>query len=394
MGDFRVRASRGARNREGEPRSEASGAQTAKSVPTRDSDPERESGFRPFYENIPLMFFKMDAEGTVLSVNRQGAEELGYEQDELVGQSVLRVFHEDDRPAVSRQFAKCAASPDVDSAVKWEFRKIRRDGSTLWVQESVRAVREADGQTVVLVVCVDVTERKQTEQRLLEEQTKLRALRTELSRVEERERRRIAVGLHDKIGQNLAFAKIRLGEIRDAESSDEARRTAEAIGEHLDQAIHATRTLTFELSSPVLYEVGLEAAIRQLADRMGEQNSLRFRVRSAGAIPALPEDLAIVIYRATGEVLLNARKHANCSEAHVAIERVAETVRITVQDDGVGFDAAEMGTTFSPSGGYGLFNIREQMKQIGGRFELHSTPGRGTRAVIAFPLRIEDEGVS
>ncbi|MDH3285934.1 MAG: PAS domain S-box protein, partial [Acidobacteriota bacterium] len=124
------------------------------------------------------MCFKTSAEGSILSVNRHGAQQLGYRQDELVGQTVLKVFQDTDRPAVFRQFASCVANPD--SVVKWEFRKVRKDGSTLWVQEYARAMKEANGETVVLVVCEDVTDRKQAEQHLLEHQGQLRALRSEL----------------------------------------------------------------------------------------------------------------------------------------------------------------------------------------------------------------------
>jgi signal transduction histidine kinase len=239
---------------------------------------------------------------------------------------------------------------------------------------------------VVLVVCEDVTDRKQAEQSLLEHQAQLRALRTELSLVEARERRRIAVGLHDEIGQNLAFAKMRLPELQGEIRSPEGRQCATAIGEHLDEAILTIRTLTFELSSPVLYELGLVAAIRNLVDRTGAQNSIRFRVSSDGARFALPEDLRVLLYRATAELLLNVQKHSKCHEAEVAIETVGENLRITVRDDGVGFDAVDAGESRSRSGGYGLFNIREGLEQIEGRFEIDSAPGRGTRAVIVAPL--------
>jgi PAS domain S-box-containing protein len=123
---------------------------------------ESEERYRALYEDNPSMYFTMDAQGTVLSVNRFGAQELGYEAGELVGKPVLNVFHPDDREAVREQFAQCLEKPA--EVAHWEFRKIRKDGSVLWVKESARAVTRADGNPVVLVVCEDITERKQAEE--------------------------------------------------------------------------------------------------------------------------------------------------------------------------------------------------------------------------------------
>ncbi|NIM02505.1 MAG: PAS domain S-box protein [Acidobacteria bacterium] len=329
------------------------------------------------------MCFRLSAEGTVLSVNRYGAEHLGYERNELVGQSLLRVVHEEDRPSVSRRLAECVVVPDTTTA--WEFRKVRKDGSVLWVRERARAMTKPNGEAVLLVVCDDVTERKEVEQHLLEQRAQLRDLRLELSLAEQRERRRIGAGLHDSVGQDLAFARMKLRELEAETLASETRRCVEAIGQHLDEAIRATRTLTFELTSPILYELGLEAAIRNLVDRMGAQDTIRFTVRSSGSDETLPEDLNVILYRACAELLLNVRKHARCSEVEVAIECTEEGIRISVQDDGAGFDAGGAGKGSDRTGGYGLFSIREELQPLGGRFEVDSEPGRGTRAVIVAP---------
>jgi PAS domain S-box-containing protein len=125
---------------------------------------ESENRYRALYEENPSMYFTMDEEGTVLSVNSFGAEQLGYAVKELVGQPVLKVFHPDDRESVRVQFARCLQSPM--EVAHWEFRKVRKDGSVLWVKEAARAARGPDGNPVVLVVCEDITERKRAEAEL------------------------------------------------------------------------------------------------------------------------------------------------------------------------------------------------------------------------------------
>jgi PAS domain S-box-containing protein len=125
---------------------------------------QSEERYRALYEDNPSMYFTMDAAGTVLSVNSFGAEQLGYTVEELLGQPVLKVFHPDDREAVREQFARCLQSPM--EVAHWEFRKVRKDGSVLWVREAARAARGPRGNPVVLVVCEDITERKRAEEEL------------------------------------------------------------------------------------------------------------------------------------------------------------------------------------------------------------------------------------
>jgi PAS domain S-box-containing protein len=124
---------------------------------------ESEAHWREVFEHNPVMYFMVDADGIVQSVNGFGAAQLGYRVDELVGQSVLGVFQEEDRPFVLQQMRICLADPGRSH--NWEVRKIRKDGSLLWVRENAKAVRRPDG-FLVLVACEDITERRRTEDAL------------------------------------------------------------------------------------------------------------------------------------------------------------------------------------------------------------------------------------
>ncbi len=127
-----------------------------------------EERYRALYEDNPSMYFTLDAQGSILSVNRFGSEYLGFSNAEMVGQSVLMLFHEEDRQSVLEQFQAYVANPSHLPA-HWEFRKVRKDGSVLWVSEAVRCVKNAQGNTVVLIVCDDITERKRVEERMRHE---------------------------------------------------------------------------------------------------------------------------------------------------------------------------------------------------------------------------------
>jgi PAS domain S-box-containing protein len=121
-----------------------------------------EERYRALYDANPSMYFTVDSEGRILSVNIFGAEQLGYSTQELIGQSVLMVFHPDDRQAVLEQLKLCLKNPGRVS--KWEFRKIRKDGSVMWVKEAARSILWEDDSTVVLICCEDITDRKQAEE--------------------------------------------------------------------------------------------------------------------------------------------------------------------------------------------------------------------------------------
>ena len=121
-----------------------------------------EERYRILYEFNPSMYFTVDAQGVVLSVNRSGCEQLGYSAAELVGQSFLNVFFPDDRPDVQRQLASCLQRPM--EVVNWESRKIHKDGRLIWSKEMARAVRQTAGRSTIFIVCEDITERKRSEQ--------------------------------------------------------------------------------------------------------------------------------------------------------------------------------------------------------------------------------------
>jgi PAS domain S-box-containing protein len=125
---------------------------------------DSEAQWKEVFEHNPVMYFMVDAAGTVLSVNTSGAAQLGYSVSELLGQSVLKVFLPEDLEAVQDNVSVCLGK--IGQTHSWEIRKIRKDGSILWVRENAKAVRRLDDQLIVLIACEDVTERKEAEHAL------------------------------------------------------------------------------------------------------------------------------------------------------------------------------------------------------------------------------------
>ena len=236
----------------------------------------------------------------------------------------------------------------------------------------------------------DSIARKNAENRLVQQRQQLRALASDLALAEERERRRIAIGLHDQVIQNLAVATIRLDGLRQTLRTEEERNALQTTRDSTGAAIADLRSLTFELSPPVLYELGLEAALQYLAEQMEREHGLPVQCFDDRLEKPLRDDLRVTLYRSVRELIMNAVKHARAGVLKVSVSRFGEDIRILVEDDGVGFDNAALEIRPPAGAGFGLFSIRERLGCLGGQIAIDSQPGRGTRITLSVPLSIED----
>ncbi len=240
----------------------------------------------------------------------------------------------------------------------------------------------------MLVVCEDITEQVEAEEQLGQYQDRLRALAAEVTLAEARERRRIADGLHDQTGQSLVAARMRLGALVEAEEDGDKRRALGDIENLLEQTLRQTRSLTFELSCPVLYRLGLAAALRDLGEGLERENGMRFYwVEEGTGDPAgLAEDWKVLLFRCVRELLLNVVKHARASTIRLSFRRTEDRLLIAVEDDGAGFEVSKPRSGHTAAGGLGLFAIRERLRHLGGRLDIETAPNGGSKASISVPL--------
>jgi PAS domain S-box-containing protein len=342
---------------------------------------ESEELFRNLTErSLAAIFIVQD--GKFRYINTSAIAYAGYTAEELIGRDSDIIVHPDDREMVKEKAREIMQGED---SAPYEFRMVTKEGRTRFILQIVSPI-QYNGKPAILGNAIDMTERKRAEERLHLYQEQLRSLASELSVTEERERRRLATDLHDSISQILAISKLKLDLLRNGTTSAAATRDLDEISELIDQALQHTRSLTFELSPPVLYELGLEAALESLVERMQQMHGLRIEFVDDEHPKALSEDLAAFCFRAVQELLINVVKHARAKTATVSTGKYGDKVRIIVADDGVGFVSDDTFANVDGRTGFGLFSISERLRHLGGSLEFHSKPGQGTRATLLAPL--------
>jgi signal transduction histidine kinase len=221
----------------------------------------------------------------------------------------------------------------------------------------------------------------------------LQVLASELTRTEQRERRRLAQVLHDDLQQNLYAARLTLGALRSRLEEESLLETVKRVDDLLSQSIAQSRSLTVQLCPPALYETGLAGALEWLGRHIHETCRLVVDVEADPHVEAESEDLRILLFEATREFLFNVVKHARTSNARVTLSAAADgELQIVVSDDGAGFDPAEPKHDRAMATGFGLFSIRERLELLGGRMQIDATVGRGTRVTISAPGRETSHG--
>jgi len=285
--------------------------------------------------------------------------------------------------ADSTQWRKMEAGTSQSKIFYLETVATRKDASQFNMEWQITPLRDERGKVTHFVsVQRDITERKKTEEQFHSYQEQLRLLTSELLLAEERERRRIAMDLHDNIGQMLALTRIKLGMLRNTLSGNGHAEAINVIVEMIDQSIGYTKSLSFELSPPLLYDIGIEATIEWLAEQMQKQHYILFYCENDGSPKPLKRDVSILLFQAVRELFMNVVKHSQAHQVNVGISREADAIKIVVEDDGIGFDAAKVDADMT----FGFFSIRERLKYLGGSLSIDTGPGRGTRVTVTSPL--------
>ena len=347
-----------------------------------------EKKYRTLLENLPQKIFLKDKDSVYISCNENYARDLKIKAEEIAGETDYDFYPKElaeKYRADDRRIIKSGKTEDTNE-------KYIQNGRELIVHTVKTPVRDKEGNvTGILGIFWDITSQRRAQKKLLDYQKQLRDLASEMSLTEERQCKHIATELHDQVTQNLILFKINLGQFRGEDLPAELIKPLDEIYKHLDRIIEDMRSLTFDLGSPTLYELGLEAAVREcLSEEVQQKHGIKTEFEDDARPKPLDDDVCALLYRAVRELLINVVKHAQAKHVKVSISRDDDNVKICVGDDGIGFEPSLNNSGYGHRvGGFGLFSIRERLSCFGGTVEIDSERGRGTRITLIMPIKCE-----
>ncbi|RLI33803.1 hypothetical protein DRO66_09705, partial [Candidatus Bathyarchaeota archaeon] len=331
----------------------------------------------------------MDLDGTIRQVNSEFERGSGYKKEEIVGKTAIElgIIYKEENQRIEKEIIPKLMNEGFVRNI--ETVVMSKDGTRFSALMSWRLMKDAQGNPKSIIATVtDITELKQAEEQLREYQQKLQSMASELSLTEERERRHIATGLHDRIVQPLVFTKMKLDELGSSTTLVDSGKHLEEISNMLDQVIEETQTLTYDLGSPTLYELGLESAIKEwLSEEIEQKHNISTFFEADGAPKSLSEDISGFLFRGVRELLVNAVKHGKAQNIKVSLKWEEDRIRICVDDYGVGFKLSDTSISKGKKAGYGLFSIKEHLSHIGGYIDIKSQPNHGTQVVLVAPSK-------
>jgi two-component system, NarL family, sensor histidine kinase UhpB len=346
--------------------------------------------FETMFERAPIGIGLVSLDGHLRNTNPVMREISGFTAEELAAQNVLEYTMPEDVEPTSLLFGGLLTG-EHDS-YRHEMRLRAKDGSVVWVDSATVMLHDPDGKPqVALSMASNITERRLAEEQLLRQNAELEKSERERARllartveVAEQERMRIATELHDGPIQKLtvvAFNLDRLG-MRIARNEPGAEELMQKIRTDLQAQMFALRRVMSDLRPPILDERNLAAALCDCANQVFADGPVECETTCALGPDWPAPEIETAIYRVVREALLNVRRHADASRVGVAIERVGESVRLLVTDDGDGFDPAD-----SESTQFGLLGMQERIGSLGGRLDVESVVGCGTRVEATLPWK-------
>jgi PAS domain S-box-containing protein len=345
--------------------------------------------FRMMVENVrDYAIFMLDPEGCITSWNLGSERIKGYTAEEIHGRHHSYFFPpESSAEDLPRRQLEIAAIEGRHESEGW---RVRKDGSRFWAHETVTRLRDDRGKLYGFSkITHDITQRRQAEEDLRSYADRLRAVSGRLVEVQEAERRLLATELHDRVGQNLTALGLNLRLVASG-VADSIRPEAAARLQDSENLVKGTvdaiRNVMGELRPQVLDDYGLLAALRSHASGFSRRTGIQVSVDGGGAPGGLlPKSVDVAMFRIAQEALNNVAKHSRANHVEIALQRANGHAKLSIRDDGVGFDPEHVEAS-NPDAGWGLLIMRERAEAVGAKLKLDANPGAGVRVLVEYRI--------
>ena len=343
---------------------------------------ESEERLRSTIASMDDLVFLLDREGTFIDYYQPlKTADLYLPPEAFVGKSFKEVVPPDVATSLEAAVDRVMATGAVQ---RFDY-SMRISGQERWFSATVSMREDVSGGFAGITAVVrDITDRKRSEEAARNDARRRRALTTRLAEVEEAERKRVVQELHDQIGQNLTALGINLSmmlpQVTDSETNSVHSRLTDCVA-LVEQTTEGIRNLMADLRPPVLDDYGLLAAVRWYGDQLTSRTGIAVIIEGEDLNPRLPPPVETSLFRIIQEALTNVVKHALVSQVTVAVQSKSETLRLTIADEGAGFDHSQLAGPHDRLG-WGLMTMTERAEAMGARFFVNSRPGYGTQIVV------------
>lgn len=342
---------------------------------------ESEKRYRSLVDNSMVGVFHSTVDGRYIFVNKAMAEMFDFDNpDQMISLRPDTLYK--DKKERERLLSELH---EFGTVTNFETEAVSHANRHMHVIFSARLIGDD-----IFGMIMDITELKEAEQKLFISKQRLKSLASQLTIAEEKERRIIAAGLHDQVGQSLALARIQLASASNITADPKLVSQLSDISANLHEAINNTQTLMLELSSSTIHDMGLSAAVSEWLENHVEK---KYRIEckvidnvTKELKKTLEPDVRTILFRNVRELVVNVIKHSRATMVNIIFEDRSPNLRIIVADNGIGFSPDTTKQSGKETGGFGLFSIEELMTDLGGSLKIVSDPGNGCTAILSTPF--------
>jgi PAS domain S-box-containing protein len=339
-----------------------------------------EERYKKLFNGASEAIFIHDFDGNIVEANRVACEKLKYSKSKLLTMNINNITIKKDFLSNNNRSEEF----DIEDKLFYETEFVDINGNLIAFETDSTIIEYKDSR-YLMVMARDITERKKSEQQLIIYQQQLKSMAAKLSLVQEEERRKIAVDLHDYIGQNLAISKIKL------QLALYENKNLPQINEVLvliNQTIPFIRNLTTSLSPTILYDLSFKSALEWLCEDIQKhyKHDVILYYEDSEDIN-LSNDVKIILFQSVRELLINSVKHSKVNNAFITVHNSNGYFKVSVEDKGAGFDVDNLFRTFNSYSGFGLFSTKERIEFIGGEFSAESEIGKFTKISLKVPVQ-------
>lgn len=348
----------------------------------------RENGekYRELADLLPQTVFEIDIAGNFTFSNPNALQSFGHTQETFdKGLNAMDLFVPEDRDRFSANKTRALRGKQTGGN---EYTMLGKDGNTFPVVIYSNPISR-DGKPVGLKgIIIDISEVKKKDMLLRESERKLRLLSSHLLTVQERERRRISMELHDEVGQSLTVLKLQIRSIKNRlnDSQTDLKEDCVNILKYVDQTIENVRRFSRDFGSSILEDLGLCNALRWLVEDFEKHSNINISLDIEQVDNLFSRESQIIIYRIFQEAITNINKHANADHLSIVVMKKKKNISFQIVDDGKGFDKKQIENRSSDVIGLGLTAMDERAKMLGGILEIFSRKQRGTRITLNVPI--------